>query len=385
MCTMSERDDHYLRMAARLALRGHGGAEPNPLVGSVIVAPNGQVIGWGYHRRCGGPHAEIIALRRAGNLASGATLYCTLEPCNHTGRTPPCVDSIIEARIKRIVIARRDPNPIAGGGLERLRAAGIEAAVNEGCEQAIAVSEPFAYRVRSGLPWVTAKWAQTLDGKIATRSPHGESQWISSEASRRMVHRERGRVDAILTGIGTLLKDDPMLTARGVRVRRIARRVVIDPRLRTPLDSKIISTAHVAPITIVFSKTAVQAEIEPAKGFKDLGVELLDWEAPADELPLGPVLRELTAHHDLTNVLVEAGSGLLSRLFRQKLVNEAWVFVGPMLLGDDQAASAVAGMNVQRLSEGAKLKLLELRRRGCDVIARYRVHRSSAPSQDYRP
>src|SRR5262245_42932667 len=202
-------DIAHLRTAARLALRGRGGVEPNPMVGCVIVSapPRSEVVGWGYHRRVGGPHAEIVALRRAGPKARGGTMYCTLEPCSHVGRTPPCTAAIIEARIARVVTARRDPNPIAAGGLDCLRDAGIAIEGTDACEAAIAVSDPFAHRVRSGLPWVIAKWAQTADGKVATRPPHNESQWISSEASRMLVHRERGRVDAIVTGIGTVLRD----------------------------------------------------------------------------------------------------------------------------------------------------------------------------------
>ncbi|MHC4992472.1 MAG: bifunctional diaminohydroxyphosphoribosylaminopyrimidine deaminase/5-amino-6-(5-phosphoribosylamino)uracil reductase RibD, partial [Planctomycetota bacterium] len=191
-------DTDFLAMAARLALRGRGGAEPNPMVGCVIAASSGEVVGWGYHRRCGGPHAEIEALRRAGARSAGATAYVTLEPCNHTGRTGPCTEALIEAGVRRVVYARKDPGVPAGGGGERLRAAGIEADLCATCPDAITVSEPYVHRVRTGLPWITAKWAQTADGRIATSS--GESQWISNAASRVLVHRRRGHSDAVLTG-----------------------------------------------------------------------------------------------------------------------------------------------------------------------------------------
>lgn len=368
-------DMHFLRLAARLALRGHGGAEPNPMVGCVIVASDGSIVGWGYHREYGGPHAEIVALRRAGETARGATLYCTLEPCNHTGRTGPCVDAIINAKIARVVIARRDPNPIAAGGIDRLRAAGIAVEINDGCEAAVMVSDPFVYRVRTGLPWVTAKWAQTLDGFIATRCGH--SKWISSEASRTFVHQKRGKVDAILTGIGTVLSDNPLLTARGVRIRRptAARRVIIDPHLRTPLDCALVNTTATAPTIIACSNQAIEREAEKARQLTSHGVELLAAPMDGEQMPLAPVLRELVARHNVATVLTEAGAGVLSRLFQQQLVNEAWVFIGPILLGDLQAMPAVRGMTVHQLTDGTPLQLQHLRRRGHDIIAYYRIGR----------
>lgn len=361
-------------MAARLALRGHGGAEPNPLVGCVIVAAHGeQVVGWGYHRKFGGPHSEIAALNRAGSKATGATLHSTLEPCNHTGKTPPCTEAIIAAKIARVVVARRDPNLIAAGGLDRLRAAGITVQVIDDCEQAIAVSDPFAHRVCSGLPWVTVKWAQTLDGKIATRPPESDSKWISSEVSRRMVHRERGRVDAILTGIGTVLADDPLLTARNVRVRRVAKRIVIDPQLKIPPDSKLVQTAREVPTIVACD--ALMLERETASVLRRRGVEIMGFSMHDNELPLPQVLRELVSRFDVTNVLVEAGSGLMSRLFRQKLVNEAWVFIAPTLMGDDEAPAALGGFDIKRISNTLRLRRIASHVRGGDIVGRFLVER----------
>ncbi len=367
---MPEREIVFLKMAARLACRGHGGAEPNPMVGCIIVSPAGKVVGWGYHRKCGGAHAEVVALQRASEKARGAVLYCTLEPCDHTGRTGPCTQAIISAGIAKVVIARRDPNPVAAGGMARLQNAGIKVEVNDRCEEAIMVSDPFAHRVRSGLPWVTVKWAQTIDGKIATRA--GQSKWISNEASRALVHRERGRVDAILTGIGTVKADDPMLTARGRRVRRIARRIVIDPLLEIPTTAKLVATASAAPTTIVCGEPALADRAAHAKLLRDLGVEVVAFPMVNGTIALSPVLRDLARRHDITHVLVEAGTGLMTGLFQQKLVNEAWVFTAPKLLGDDQAQSPMRGTATQ-LTDGVNLKLLTLRRRGGDVIARYRV------------
>jgi diaminohydroxyphosphoribosylaminopyrimidine deaminase / 5-amino-6-(5-phosphoribosylamino)uracil reductase len=373
---MVNRDTHFLRVAARLALRGHGGAEPNPMVGCVIVSQSDQrVVGWGYHRQCGGPHAEAVALKRAGSHAHGATLYCTLEPCNHTGRTPPCVDAILSAGIERVVMARRDPHPVAAGGCDRLREAGVAVEINENCEAAIRVSDPFVHRISTGLPWVIAKWAQSLDGKIATRPPHCESQWISNTMSRKMVHRERGRVDAILTGIGTVLKDDPQLTARNIRIRRVARRIILDPRLQTPLDAKVITSPGLAPTTIVCEQSALVSKIEIVNSFQQLGIEILPFQAEQNGLPMRAVLLELARRYAISTLLVEAGSGLLSRLFDQQLVNQAWVFMAPIVLGDNQALSAIAGKSVSKITDADSMKLDWLRRRGDDVIAQYLIRR----------
>ncbi|MHC4415460.1 MAG: bifunctional diaminohydroxyphosphoribosylaminopyrimidine deaminase/5-amino-6-(5-phosphoribosylamino)uracil reductase RibD, partial [Planctomycetota bacterium] len=366
----------YLAAAARLALRGHGGAEPNPLVGCLIVSPEGGIVGWGYHRRCGGPHAEIVALRRAGPRAAGATVYVTLEPCNHTGRTGPCSEALIKAGVARAVVARLEPGAVAAGGAKHLRTAGIHV---DTCADipprpaAVAVSDPYVYRTRSGLPWVVAKWAQTVDGRIATRS--GESRWISNAASQRLLHRERGRVDAILTGIGTVIADDPLLTARGVRPRRVARRVVIDPDLDIPLESRLVTTTREAP-TIVACGEAHLSEPSPrAAALVSAGVELIGAPMDGTRLRLADVLRALVPRHETTNVLVDAGPGLLGELFRQRLVNEAWVFVAPRLFGDEHALPCVRGLTVEALTDGVALSLSHVRRRGGDVILRYAVGR----------
>jgi diaminohydroxyphosphoribosylaminopyrimidine deaminase/5-amino-6-(5-phosphoribosylamino)uracil reductase len=369
--TGHERDKGFLAMAARLALRGHGGAEPNPLVGCVIVSAGGEVAGWGYHRRCGGPHAEIDALRRAGPKAAGATAYVTLEPCNHTGRTGPCSEALIRARVSRVVFARSDPGPVAAGGADRLRSAGTDVELCSSCPEAIAVSDPYVRRTQTGLPWVIVKWAQTVDGRIATRS--GDSQWISNAASRRLVHCKRGRVDAVLTGIGTVLADDPLLTARGVRRRREARRVVIDPGLDMPASCRLAGTTDEAATIVVCSRQALRADERRAEALRAAGVELLAVPTQDGELPLAPALIELGRRYEVTNVLVEAGPGLLGRLFRERLVNEAWVFMAPLLFGDDDALPCVRGLTVQALTDGCSMKLLNVRRRGDDVILHYGV------------
>ncbi len=365
---MSVTDHQYMDAAARLALRGQGGAEPNPLVGCVIVQPGDGVVGWGYHRQCGGPHAEIHALRRAAGRAAGATVYVTLEPCNHTGRTGPCADALIDAGVRRVVYACGDPGPDSGGGAERLRSAGIAVEQLDGCRAAVEVTRPFVRRIRTGLPWIVAKWAQTLDGRVATYT--GESKWISSRASRHLVHAKRGRVDAILTGIGTVRTDDPQLNARSVRVRRVAKRVVIDPALDTPLDSRLVATARTLP-TLIVGDAAEHAERAALLG--ERGVVVVPVATTHGHLNLETALRELVARHEISTVLTEAGPGLLGRLFAQRLVNEAWVFIAPLLLSDEQALPCVRGLTVERLTDGHRLDLWNVRRRGDDVVLRYGV------------
>ncbi|MHC4652305.1 MAG: bifunctional diaminohydroxyphosphoribosylaminopyrimidine deaminase/5-amino-6-(5-phosphoribosylamino)uracil reductase RibD [Planctomycetota bacterium] len=360
------RDTDFLATAARLALRGRGGAEPNPMVGCVIVSPAGTVVGWGYHRRCGGPHAEIEALRRAGTHAAGATVYVTLEPCNHTGRTGPCAEALIEARVGRVVYARTDPGVPAGGGAERLHAAGINVEFCATCPDATAVSDPYVHRVRNGLPWITAKWAQTADGRIATAS--GESQWISNPASRVLVHRRRGHSDAVLTGIGTVLADDPMLTPRGVRSRRMPTRVVLDPGLDLPASCRLATTTDEAPTVVLCDAREIEQRTRHAETLRSAGVDLVGVPRAGYELSLEAALRALVERHDITNVLVEAGPGLLGRLFARRLVNVAWVFVAPLLFGDDDAMPCVRGLTVKALTDGRRMKLWKVRRRGDDVI-----------------
>lgn len=372
----SDPDRRYLSMAARLAMRGHGGAEPNPLVGCVIVAGRDEVVGWGCHRRCGGPHAEREALDRAASRARGATVYLTLEPCNHLGRTGPCSEALIEAGVARVVYARAEPDDVAAGGAWRLQAAGIEVELVTGCRAAVQVSDPFVHRLRTGLPWVVVKWAQTLDGRIATRT--GASRWISSVASRRLVHQKRGRVDAILTGIGTVRSDDPMLTARGVRRRRVARRVVIDANLEISPDRRLVTTTDVAPTVVACGEDRLRADPDRAAALRRAGVDLVAIKTVGGELPLETVLRELVLRYETTNVLVEAGAGLVGRLFRQRLVNEAWVFVAPKIFGDDEALACVRGLTVETLTDATPLQLWNVRRRGDDVVLNYGVNPTPA-------
>ena len=241
----SELDSWQMARALELAARGEGFVEPNPMVGCVI-ARGAEIIGEGWHRKFGGPHAEVEALHVAGTRARGATLYVTLEPCCHQGKTPPCTDAILASGLGRVVVAQRDPFPaVAGGGIERLRQAGLAVEVGLREAEARRLNAPYLKLTESGRPWVIAKWAMTLDGKLASRT--GDSRWISNEASRAIVHQLRGRVDAIVVGRGTAGQDDPLLTARPAGPR-VATRIVLDTRASLASDSQLVTTAGEAPV-----------------------------------------------------------------------------------------------------------------------------------------
>ncbi|MBI2478733.1 MAG: bifunctional diaminohydroxyphosphoribosylaminopyrimidine deaminase/5-amino-6-(5-phosphoribosylamino)uracil reductase RibD, partial [Planctomycetia bacterium] len=255
--------------AIELAQRGEGAVEPNPMVGCVI-ARDGQVVGEGWHPRFGGPHAEVEALHDAGEAARGATMLVTLEPCCHQGKTPPCVDAIVNAGLTRVIVAQRDPFPqVDGGGIRMLQAAGIEVEVGVCAERARELNAPYLKLVNTGMPWVIAKWAMTLDGKIATRT--GNSQWISNAASRAVVHRIRGRVDAIIVGSGTVRADDPLLTARPAGPR-VATRIVFDSTASLSVDSRLAKTIESAPVLVV---ATANAPTENVRRLTESGCEVL--------------------------------------------------------------------------------------------------------------
>lgn len=367
----------FMREAVRLAGRGLGAVEPNPMVGAVLVQ-GGRVVARGWHKRFGGPHAEVELLRecaKAGIDPGEGELYVTLEPCCHYGKTPPCVDALIEAGVKRVVAAMEDPNPLVGGqGIAKLCEAGVVVEVGLCRDGAERLNRPYLKRVRTGLPWTMAKWAQTLDGKLATA--RGESKWISGEASRRWVHRLRGRVDAVMVGIGTVLADDPQLTARGVTVRRVARRVVVDPRMRFPLEAKLLATVGEGPVTLAVQEETVLRRQSDVKRLEDLGVEIVplpQWAGDAALMDLSVLLRHLVGQHGATNVVVEGGGKLIGSMLRQGLVDEVFAFVGPKILGDAEGVAAVAGLSPATLVEATGLRLDSLRRLGGDVLLEYGV------------
>lgn len=367
------RDLDMMNRAARLGARGIGRVEPNPLVGCVIVDQGGAIIGEGWHRRFGEAHAEVNALedcRRRGREARGATMYLTLEPCSHAGKTPPCADAIIRAGLARCVIARRDPHPEAAGGAGRLQQAGVRVEWIE-CPRASRLADSFVHRVTTGRPWTIVKWAQTLDGAIATRD--GRSRWISSAASRAAVHRLRARMDVVMTGVGTVLSDDPLLTPRNTRrVPRLPRRVIVDPSLITPIDAQVVKTAREAPTSIAVDESAVAGHEAVIAQFVERGVEILPVAPLRGDIDLALLMRRLADQHAATRVLVEAGGGLVGKLLRAGLVDELIVYLAPKVLGDAEAIGPVRGLNVPSMEAAPRFRLGRLRRIGDDIEAVYR-------------
>ena len=358
-------------MERALAEARRGRTAPNPHVGAAIVK-DGELVAVGHHERAGEAHAEVNALRAAGERARGATLYCTLEPCNHHGRTPPCTDAILGAGIARVVIGCADPARHGEtSGVARLRAGGVEVTIGV-CEAAAReVIEDFACLVHLGRPLVVLKAAVTLDGRLATRS--GDSKWITGEAARTEAHRLRDRADAVMVGVGTVLADDPRLDVRMVEGRDPIR-IVLDTHLRTPEDAHVIAHASPRP-TWVFHGPGVAADRRAALSTRE-GVELI--EAPVSargRLDLGDILREL-GRRDVMRLLVEGGSELHGALFGEDLADRAEIFVAPVVLGD-QAARPLASLPdpPHKMADATRLEDVEIDRFGDDVRFRGRIPR----------
>jgi diaminohydroxyphosphoribosylaminopyrimidine deaminase/5-amino-6-(5-phosphoribosylamino)uracil reductase len=349
-------DRWHMSRALELAERGRGFVEPNPLVGCVIVDAHG-VAAEGWHARYGGPHAEVVALEAAAHRANGSTLYVTLEPCCHFGKTPPCVQAILRAGVRRVVAAMRDPfAEVSGRGLAELQAAGVivEAGLMEA--EARQLNAAYLKLLATGRPWVIAKWAMTLDGKINTSS--GESQWITGPEARAMVHRLRGSMDAIVIGRGTAEADDPLLTARPPGAR-VATRVVLDSRASLSPSSQLAQTARQIPTLLA---VAPEAPLEKRQALAVLGCEVFE---PAGVNPAERLLALLDelGRRRLTNVLVEGGGRLLGSLLDAGQIDEAHVFIAPKIVGGARALSPVGGEGVLRLADA--LNLVDARYESC--------------------
>ncbi len=341
-------DVWHMRRALELAARGQGFVEPNPMVGCV-VARGAERIGEGWHERYGGPHAEVEALRIAGRRAAGATLYVTLEPCSHHGKTPPCTEAVLRAAPARVVIAQRDPFPeVAGRGIAALEAAGIAVEVGVGEADARRLNAPYLKLIETGRPWVLAKWAMTLDGKLATRT--GESRWISGPASREVAHRLRGRVDAVLVGRGTAETDDPLLFARSPGPRTAAR-VVLDSGATLSLDSQLVRTARNSPVLVAASEAAPP---ERRNALTGAGCEVLVLAGESHAERLDALLAEL-GRRRMTNVLFEGGAGVLGSLLDAAAIDEVHVFIAPKLLGGAGAPGPVAGRGIAAMADALML------------------------------
>ena len=353
----------FMARALALAWRGAGQTSPNPPVGAVVVH-QGKIVSAGYHRRAGGPHAEVVALRQADRQARGATLYVTLEPCCHLNkRTPPCVPLIIASGIKRIVVAMRDPNPqVRGRGLAALRRAKLQVNVGVGAEEAERLLEPYRRLITTGRPFVTLKVAATLDGKIATAK--GESRWITSPAAQKMVHLLRARSDAILVGIGTVLADDPSLTVRtGSSRRRAPLRVVLDPSLRIPMTAKVLTDGR-APTLIVTTSSGTptkRAAVEKA------GAHVVVLPARHGRILWRDLLKEL-GRRGIASLLIEGGAEVNASALREGVVDRLLFFLAPRILGGRDAIDAVGGMSPAHLREALSLRVTSVRRVGPDIL-----------------
>jgi len=358
-------DEDYMRLALRLANRGLGKTNPNPMVGAVIVKDN-RIIGQGYHHHFGGKHAEINAIENATEDISGATLYVTLEPCCHYGKTPPCVDAIIRNNIGKVVIGILDPNPqVSGRSVEILGQHGIETRVGVLEEECRSLNEAYLKYMTTGVPLVTVKFAQTLDGRIATST--GNSQWISSPASQRLAHKWRAHNDAVMVGVGTVLADNPQLTVRLVKGRNPTR-IILDSKLRIPLDANVLKNQESAPTIMA---TTPGADDEKLSALRRMGVEVLvaredEW----GEVDLGHLF-EMLGKRGISSVLVEGGAETITSLLRLNLVDRLVVIVAPKLMG--KGLEAVGELNITDVSQTLKLSFSRTYRVGEDLVIEARV------------
>ncbi len=351
----------YMDRALELAGRAVGSASPNPAVGAVVVL-DGEVVGEGWTQPAGSAHAEVVALADAGAKASGATMYATLEPCNHTGRTPPCTQAIIDAGVAEVRAATIDPNPkVDGAGMARLAEAGLRTHVGEGGDAARRLMEAYFKHTTTGLPFVTAKFAMSLDGKIATRT--GDSKWITGEEARGFVHELRGASDAIMAGIGTVLADDPMLTARDGEGNPLARqplRVIVDSNSRTPTDAKLLAARGETLVA------TAGADRDSGAGLREAGAQVQSFAGRNGRVDLEGLFRVL-GDRQITSVFVEGGGTLLGSLFDLRAVDKVIAFVAPVIVGGAGAPTAVGGEGVGLMAEAVQLSCLEVRRFGPDT------------------
>lgn len=359
----NREDRIYMKRALLLAEKGMGRTAPNPMVGAVIVK-NGKIIGEGYHRKAGGPHAEREALAACGESPEGATLYVNLEPCCHRGKTPPCTEAILESGIGRVVTGSEDPNPsVNGGGVRLLKEAGIpvtEGVLREACDR---LNEPFFYYIQTGRPYVVMKYAMTLDGKTAAAS--GESRWITGEPARRQVHRDRGRYTAIMIGVGTLLADDPELTCR-IPGGRNPVRIICDTNLRTPVSSRIVRTASAVP-TIIATSCRDRNRWEP---YQNSGCEILEVPLGEDGRPDLGILMDLLGKQGVDSVLLEGGSALNWAAARAGIVRKVQAYIAPRIFGGNRS-SPVGGPGVWMPDQGFRLTRTEIRKLGEDLLLEY--------------
>jgi diaminohydroxyphosphoribosylaminopyrimidine deaminase/5-amino-6-(5-phosphoribosylamino)uracil reductase len=357
---MLQDDEYWMKRVLRLAEKGRGRTSPNPMVGAVLIK-DGRTVGEGYHARAGEAHAEIIALKKAGAEARGATLYTNLEPCSHYGKTPPCAPALIEAGVKRVVVGMEDPNPLVKGkGLKMLKNAGLNVNVGileEDCQR---LNEAFCKYIQTGEPFVILKVAATLDGKIATQ--YGESKWITGEKSRRLVHRLRNQVDCVLVGVGTIFKDDPLLTAR-IKGGKDPFRIILDSRLKIQEKARVIEQK---PEKTILATTKLAPE-EKVDYLVKKGVRVLILDAIHEQVNLKSLLRKL-GEMEMTALLVEGGSEINGSFLNQGLVDKIFLFLSPRLLGGDQSPGIFGGKGITRLEDAVVFDKMKVKKVGEDLL-----------------
>lgn len=372
---ISEADQLWMRRALDLAARARGRTSPNPMVGAVLVR-DGEIVGEGFHAYAGSDHAEVVALDEAEGAVAGATLYVSLEPCCHHGRTPPCVEAIAHAGIRRVVVACQDPNPAVNGqGVAALRAAGLPVDVGVLAEEAARLNEAFFTQIRTGRPFVILKTAASLDGKIATRT--GESRWITGESARRHVHRLRNEVDAVLVGIGTVLRDDPLLTTRlGIADQRDPARVIVDNLARLPLRAKVVNRASTAPTLLAVSQMAPREKLEV---LEREGVQVIVVDGSPRRVSLERLMEKL-GKLGFLSVMVEGGAEINASALREGIVDKILLFLAPMLIGGKSTPTAVGGDGIEALSQAVRLRDVRIERFDDDILLEGYIHRGTARS-----
>lgn len=358
----NSQKEAFMARALQLAAKAKGRTSPNPMVGSVIVK-NGEIVGEGYHKQAGKPHAEVEAIKKAGTKAKGADLFVNLEPCCHYGKTPPCVEAIISAKLKKVYVGMTDPNKLVNNkGIRILRKKGIMVEVGVLKKECERLNESFVKFIRTGKPFVIMKSGMSLDGKIATYS--GESQWITCEQSRKLVHEIRGEVDAILVGSGTVLKDDPKLTVRlkGRKLRNPVR-VILDRRSRIPVGAKVFQNANMDKVIYATSPKLSKGK---EKKLRDMGVDVLALPV-GKNFKLNALLEEL-GRRDITSVLLEGGALLNASAFKENVIDKAMLFMAPILIGGERAPGFIGGEGVKKLKDAVRLKNVSTKKVGDDFL-----------------
>ncbi len=355
------KDEKYMQLALDLAASAKGNTNPNPLVGAVLVK-DGVIVGTGLHRKAGEPHAEVHAFRMAGEHAKGATLYVTLEPCSHYGKTPPCANLVKESAVSRVVVAMQDPNPaVAGRGIQLLRDAGIEVEVGVLEAQARRLNERFIHNMLTKRPFILAKYAMTLDGKIAAHTGH--SKWVTGEAAREDVHRIRHEVDGILVGVGTVLADNPSLTTRlKEQYGKNPVRIIMDSSLRTPAHANVLCVEEAKTI-IVCSENADPQKIT---AFEEKGVTVLPVQHNSEGLVIDDMLEKLY-QYGITDILVEGGSTINASFLQQGAINKYMIYIAPKILGGRLSLTPIAGQNPASMDEALDVEFASFEQVGQDL------------------